>query len=521
MSQEKTMFSQSPLWQLQRQYFEEAHVNAWRAGDVPHYITSNPHMAEAYAQLLLAFFRDRCKTSPSNEPIYIIELGTGSGRFSYHLIKSLSHIQQNISFGSPPFVYVMTDFVEDNLAFWDGHPRLQALFKQGILDYAIFDAEKDISLNLRKLNKIIGVKKAKQPLVVIANYFFDSIPQDLFYFNEGIAETALVRLEGYDPDSKKSAKKQLDRIELEYTYEKLAEAPYSDVLQKQLFSYYQNNLIDSHLLFPHIGLSCIDRLRELSQEGLLLITADKGGHRLEDWQNRPTPNVTKHGSFSLTTNYHALKEHCHLSNGKTLFPKHPASGITVGALFYLKEPARYKETMLSYRKHVNDFGPDEYFSIKKHTERQIPELSTRELFAYLRLSGYDSRLFYQFLPRFHELVEAFTEDDRFSVLQLVARIWDGYYPLVEDVDLAFEIGSLLLNLHFFNEGISFFNLSEKIYGKKEKVMYAKAACYAILGNNVLSIHLLNELLNKYPNYESAQELLNELTNTEIDIDKNL
>lgn len=504
----QTTFAQSPFWQWQRQYFEEAQINAWRKGEVPHYVTSNPHMAETYARVLLGFLRDCNLPHLQQTPVYMVELGAGSGRFSYHVLKALSRLLDAIEWQVPPFVYIMTDFVEANLDFWETHPRLQPFFGQGILDYALFDAEKDSLLHLRKANQTIDKQSSAQPLAVIANYFFDSIPQDLFYINEGKAATVLVQPK--DDDAEKTSKEQLARLELHYTYEPLATMPYQQPRQRQLFGQYQQTLTNSHLLFPQVGLNCIERLKELSPKGMLLITADKAAHRLEKWQNRAAPHVAKHGSISMTANYHALKEHCRLLGGKALFPNHPVARITVGALLYLDTPHRYPETLLSYQQQVNATGSDEYFSIKKHIEQQIDQLSSRELFAYTRLSCYDARLFYQFLPRFQVLADTLNEDERFALLQLVARVWDGYYPLGERNDLAFEIGSLLLKLDFFREAFSFLELSEQIYGKKDETVFAKAVCCLMLNEQATSVNLLQDLLDKNPGHEAAQTLLQEL-----------
>jgi hypothetical protein len=47
-------FVESPLWTLQRQYFAERVQQAWSSGEVPHYVTSNPVVAAAYAEVLVA-----------------------------------------------------------------------------------------------------------------------------------------------------------------------------------------------------------------------------------------------------------------------------------------------------------------------------------------------------------------------------------------------------------------------------------------------------------------------------------
>jgi len=51
-------FSQSFIWKLQRAFFEQQGNQAWSEGIIPHYITSNPYMANAYAALVHGWLRD-------------------------------------------------------------------------------------------------------------------------------------------------------------------------------------------------------------------------------------------------------------------------------------------------------------------------------------------------------------------------------------------------------------------------------------------------------------------------------
>src|SRR5512133_2789896 len=76
--------AQSSLWRLQRRYFDEAGIAAWSAGDVPLYVTSNPFIARTYAQTVAAFVRDgmTAQTIDPSQPLYVLELGAGSGRFA-------------------------------------------------------------------------------------------------------------------------------------------------------------------------------------------------------------------------------------------------------------------------------------------------------------------------------------------------------------------------------------------------------------------------------------------------------
>ncbi len=80
-------FSEAPIWELQRTYYEEQGIGAWQSEEVPQYITSNPSIAVAYAEIVFGFLQDRARLGYTLEPVTILELGAGSGRLAYHIVK--------------------------------------------------------------------------------------------------------------------------------------------------------------------------------------------------------------------------------------------------------------------------------------------------------------------------------------------------------------------------------------------------------------------------------------------------
>src|SRR5436190_2796849 len=90
-------FSECMFFTMQREYFDQEGINAW-VNQVPFYITSNPFIANCYAQLVISFIRDWTRKHPEskNHPFYIMELGTGSGRFSYYVVKTLEQMLKNL-----------------------------------------------------------------------------------------------------------------------------------------------------------------------------------------------------------------------------------------------------------------------------------------------------------------------------------------------------------------------------------------------------------------------------------------
>ncbi|MEO0948788.1 MAG: tetratricopeptide repeat protein, partial [Cyanobacteria bacterium J06641_5] len=137
----KQPFSQSPIWQLQRNYFSEVGIDAWRTGEVPHYLTSNPVVGKTYAELVLAFLRDLSLKGRQTETVYLIELGAGHGRLCYHFFKHFEKYYDRSAIPLPPFCYILSDFTAANLGFWQEHPRLQPYLGKSWLEFAQFDVE--------------------------------------------------------------------------------------------------------------------------------------------------------------------------------------------------------------------------------------------------------------------------------------------------------------------------------------------------------------------------------------------
>lgn len=164
-------FSESPIWELQRAYYEEQGISAWQNNEVPEYITSNPMIATSYAEMIFGFLQDRAQLGYLSEPVTIVELGAGSGRLAFHVLKELCAMRDCARMSLPAFRYVMSDLALKNVAYWQQQPSLRPFVEQGILDYAQFDAVKDTELNLTETGIRIRNGDLRQPLLVIANYF--------------------------------------------------------------------------------------------------------------------------------------------------------------------------------------------------------------------------------------------------------------------------------------------------------------------------------------------------------------
>ncbi|MCP4154462.1 MAG: tetratricopeptide repeat protein, partial [bacterium] len=172
-------FSESFLWNIQRGYFDRAGASAWRENTVPSYITSNAYTAQAYARVFMGYLRDAMARGEQGL-VHIIDVGAGSGQFAFHFLKKLTELYK----GSPirnkiRYRYVFADFTESNINFCSRHPAMQPFIKQGVLDFARLDVADEHPIELLKSGSVLDSDSIPGPLVLIGNYLFDSIPQDL------------------------------------------------------------------------------------------------------------------------------------------------------------------------------------------------------------------------------------------------------------------------------------------------------------------------------------------------------
>ena len=507
--------SHSLLWQLQRHYFEQQSIQAWSQGIIPHYITSNPFIANAYAKVVFGFFRDCHPATDSSEnrpqfdrtqPIYIIELGSGSGRFAYHFLKRFQDIQNYSVCQNSPFQYIMTDFTERNLESWQSHPCLQPFIERGKLDFACFDVEKDREIQLSYSGKILSPDTIKNPVVVLANYVFDSIPQDAFYLENGELYERLVTLSTSQPPAEINTPELLKHLKVTYNNHPVTNPYYNDPDFNQILQDYQQQLTHTTLIFPAAALQCIRNLRHLSRERLLLLSADKGYSQTSALQNRGDPKIAHHGSFSMMVNYHAIGQYIQNQGGQFLTTTHRHSSLDICAFLLGNSPNNYLETQLAYHEAIEKSSPDDFFTLKKGIEKNYQTLNLNQILAYLRLSYWDANIFWGCFPTLMQQVESASESMQEAVYLAIQQVWDNYYPIGEKRNLAFALGTLLSQMQYYPQALQYFDYSLQLYGADADTLYNMGICHYHLEELEEALEQISLSLELKPEFAAAKRM---------------
>lgn len=503
-------FSEAPIWDLQRSYYEEEGMRAWNNGQVPQYITSNPMIAASYAEMIFGFLQDRANKGYLTEPVLMVELGAGAGRLAYHVLHELCQLRDYAGIPLPPFRYIMTDLAMHNVTAWCEHPALQAFISEGLLDFARFDAVHDTVLNLVLSGTTIGEGDLKQPLIIVANYFFDSIPQELLYVGDGQMYEAEVFVEYPDHMESLTPSQLLDQISLHYEHRRAPEYEEETYPYRDVINIYQEQLEDSHILFPEVGLSCLERLNRLSRSGFLLLTADKGDHLLDNWKFAEPPELVLHGSFSLTANYHAIQHVYEQRGAVVLFPPHHYKNINVGCVIHVDAPTEYAHTRLAYRRCMERFGPDEFFSMKEWIDRNLDSMGLQQLLSFWRLGGYDAEFFIQSMKRFLGLLPDANDEEMQDILRGIQLMWSSYYDIEHRNDLALNAGMLLFEMEMYEDAAYFLEISihEDQAERISTIYYYLAICCLELELDEEASRYTRELLKLEPDHEEGLALLN-------------
>jgi len=327
-----TRCSESHLWKLMMSFYDRKGIDSWSQGVVPHFITCNSFIGRAYARVLQGFLRDcasKGKCLDPTQPLYVIELGVGSGKFSYYMLKALLEMAATLDFPVGKIVYVMTDFTDANVGFWRNHPQLRAFFESGQMECAIFDAVRDTSITLSVSGVVLEAGSVVNPLCIVANYLFDTLCHDIFQVTPPIAEGGPgILKEGLISVGSKRAEEPdaldpeiIKRLDNRFKYAPIDDDYYSekedgnDALHfRRILAWYRDYFGTSSgvdksgasILMPIGALRALRRLTAFASGQCLVVSGDKGNNNPEQFRGLMDPHIAVHGSFSVMVNYHAI-----------------------------------------------------------------------------------------------------------------------------------------------------------------------------------------------------------------------
>jgi tetratricopeptide (TPR) repeat protein len=509
--EDKMPLSKSMIWKLQTDFYANQGPEAWIKGIVPQYITTNPYIANLYAKTVFGYCRDIVSSDnfDKNTTIYIMELAAGVGRFTYAFLKRFFHLVENSSLNGLKFKYIITDLAERNVLYWQNHSFLKPYFESGVLDCATFDLTGDKEIRLRNSGEVLREGNLKNPLVLFANYTFDSLPQDTFYVNKGELYEGLITITKQGNQVEPNDKSILAGLDYYYT-DKLIEGNdyYEDRNLNDILLQYKDCFEDTAFSMPIIALRCIKRLKKLFQDDIILISADKGYRNTTSMNKNYHPYLSKHGSISLTVNFHAMELFFKGLGGKAIHSIYEHENVTMSLFLLSNRSHHFIETKLSYNEIIESIGPDDFYTIKKAFVPHNKSLTTKELLTFLRYTVWDSRTFLEFYNTFLERIGDEEDFPKEEFVSAIMNVWEHYFPIGEEENLSYCIGTLLGYFGYDMDAIKLFQSSIEFYGEDAVTHYEIALCYYNLQEFKKAMEFIEKSLSLDSNFEESMNLKN-------------
>ena len=492
--------SQSVIWRLQRDFYAQRGLKAWNEDLVPSYITNNPFIAEIYAGLVAAFLQD-CMSHPQHgsaalsheNPLRILELGAGTGKFSYLFLRKLTALLQSNNMPLHLVRYCMTDTAETLLTEWRENSYLKEFVGSGILEFEIFQAGQQSDL------------KHSGPLVVIANYVFDSLPQDAFAIENGGIDEILVTTSAVSDVETPFLKD----LRFSYRNSAIGQQRYAEDSFNHILEQYRTRFSVATVLFPASALQTLQQLSGPSDGRMLVLVADKGVTHEEDLPLAPLePSLEFHAGgrvFSQQVNFDAIGKYFLHEGGEALLPSKHFTSLNLCAFIQRNPDDNFPATRKAYDQATSAFGPDDLFALMSWLNAYLEEISLPQALALLRLTRWDTVAFTRLFPVMARHARN-AHGERIDLRDAVLNTWENHYPLTKDENvLAFYCGVILLELRFFQEAYSMFRKSQQLYAPSATTSYNLGLCCLGLGRSREALELLLDACNLDPSFEPAQQ----------------
>jgi hypothetical protein len=275
--------SASTIWKRVAEVYARAGPEIW--SEVPAAVTGNPFVGDAFAAMLEAWLLDQSDAVDSREPLYVLELGAGTGMFSHPFVTAVARRRARGTFPHPRVVLVLCDQSEMRFDAWAEANVLAKHVASGAIDFATLTVDERGGFEPIALKRSgIALETVRNPLVVVANYFFDSIPTDAFRVRGGRLFEARTRF------ARVSDAPGFEGFENEEEVVPAGATHYGDALLDGVLAGYVGDYPEASLLMPVAAIRVVEALQALSRGRLLLLALDKGitgRPRMEGWFDQP------------------------------------------------------------------------------------------------------------------------------------------------------------------------------------------------------------------------------------------
>lgn len=501
-----TRLSQSGIWEQQSNCYDTAGINQWDQ-NIPYYATNNNFITNQYAETIVHFIKSHIRKNPYAKffPFYILELGAGTGKLGFLLLKKIKKCIAELAIPDIQIKYIMSDRSVTLIQTWKKHPALKPFIQSGMLDLCQYDAMSQLEvLNLECSGARIKKNDIQNPFIAIANYVFRELPADMFCIDNGvIMESHLIENITNKTTDAFDFRNSFNHTNYECT--PIDQHYYQDFHINNCLHATAHSVKEGFFAYPIGALHFLGQLQTFSNNKWLLLATDV--HRdatMEANQVYSGQPIFHKNGFSFPVCFQAIEQYMATQNA-TVFSTHAIHALTSTAFLSGIPLHDYPELMWSLEKNRN-FSTGDYLSLFNNYLQKINDLTLSEITTFLNLSGWDIDVFNAV---YHRLLSIFSEQLPSSSeywVNHLSSLLEYYYYLPHENDLLFNAATLLQTLRSFKAALHYYRQSIQYHGENDIKLHNVAMCLFVLNKTSEALSLLEAGIVLYPESDAIAHL---------------
>ena len=505
--QEMTRFDESIIWPLLHRFYMEAGPEAWANKIVPQRSTSNAFCADTYAAIVATFFKELVAEGNSQPPL-IIELGGGSGRFAWQFLNRLFNYHFADGDGCPEFTYMLTDGATKNIANWKRKDRFAPLVESGVLEFAQLLIEPDPVIRTDH-GDLKPADIANRPVIIIANYLFDSIASNMVRVRDHIVEQVYIETTSTTRDFLKKPITSFESITERFESRPIAGDPTGHPVIDAALRRYAELPGDFHVVVPQICLEFVETF--LDRETPMLLLAGDLAYSDPSEFELESPLIFD-TYFAHHTNLHIFGELFGAHGGAMQSQRHKDANFSC-SLFSLPGRGRWQDLSLARTREaalalLKDFNPYDAHEIIELIENTAEEMTIRQAMALIRFAKFDPDVAAACIPHLLYNIEQGEEEiDRPQFYETYMEAFRAYFPDGSDVNFDCGIAQLFMKLGYHVQALQLMDHAIREFGENAQRLFAKGLAIYNLGDAAKAETIVRAAAKADPQFAPAQRMI--------------
>jgi hypothetical protein len=355
----------------------------------------------------------------------------------------------------------------------------------------------------------------RNPMIVIANYFFDTVPHDVFRIEskkllEG--QVSLERLlETEEGPVDPASPLHISQIKPHWQYKELRSDRYfEDERLNAVLRHYKHNYREGTFIFPTGAYQVLRNMEAMANGRLVLLSSDKGYTDVDYMLCFSEHRYAIHdGCFSYMVNYDAIGQAFRQGGGHYFHTVGLNLSIqTVCCISLPGETHRFERIPYFFNQKYNRTNiVNSMCSLLPDGREENPSLQMDRLIAQLRLHMADPKIFPLLAQEIVDQLPNVSWYYQQDLLQLIEEAWNRFYYFPGEVNLPFWLSQMCFYMDHFDKSLFYMEKTIESFGEHETLFYLKAQSHERLSQWRKALESYEKALELKPDFDDARQAL--------------